>query len=82
MLEYGETFKMRKEQILFDIRWSADMLSILQRCIITFPKQVDDFRQTTLDMKEYNQAKVQELIALKRWRMKNNIKEDEVWLTK
>lgn len=79
MLEYGETYLMRKDELLFNIKWSGSMIQIMQRCIVKFPSQADEWRKLVLEFKEFNTNTVQELLELKRWRIKNNIKEDEIW---
>lgn len=82
MLEFGESFKSRKGDILFDVRWSARLLRTLERCKLTFPQDAAEYQQAIIVLYEYSQYLVQQLIELKRWRIKNNIEEEAVWTPK
>lgn len=74
MLYKGETFNERKTELLRDLKKSREDLSLFQRCVKTFGRQW----QETVDLeREYFQSILDKIIALKKWRNKEGISDDD-----
>jgi len=77
MLFSGETFNQRKARLLGDIRKSRDALKLYQKCMVTFPNQVQGFAELVVLEKELLNDVLLEIIELKRWRNKIGIGVDD-----
>jgi len=79
MLISGETFNQRKAGLFEEVRKSQAAIKLYQKCAKTFPSQVREWAETITLEKELLMHIMNEIVALKKWRIKIGIGEDDEW---
>lgn len=77
MLYKGETFNERKRAILKDMLWTKRAITDEQAHPPKWPHHYPLYQETLTLYKELFHKYLNELVALKKWRVKEGIGEDE-----